>query len=437
MTALTLLSCLAVSAPAPRYVFAHYMVCCPTAGGGATLADYQREIAAAQARGIDGFALNCGGWTAREPHYKQRCLLLYEAARTLGTGFKLFLSADYCCGLSLDETRDMIETFATHPNQFRWDGKPVLSTFTGEGRDNQAGKRLIAFLDELGKGQGRPVCFVPHFYPRPNITEHPQPAHVAQLLADFPTLDGFFYFGAAGNTEQLVAANGHLARGWLGAGKIYMASVSPYYRGLGGNYRCFETGGLEGFARQWTNAREIGAQWVEIVTWNDWGEASYVAPFGPPAATTLWNGHWGKMLSHVAYLDAMRYWIDWFKTGAPPAIQDDRLFYAYRPHPRALAGRPKPDAEAAGRPGGADRLRDEVFVTVLLTAPARLTVHSGPTQCAFDLPAGAQHVALPFAPGAQRFVLERDGRVLRDKTGEHPISATEALGNFNMFAGEG
>ncbi len=437
MLCLALLSCLAPDAERPeRLVFAHYMVACPTYGGGSTVADYAREITAAQTLGIDGFALNCGGWTAREPHYKARTQKLYEAAEQLGTGFRLFLSADYCCGLTTDETRDMIETFRDHPNQFRYGGKPVLSTFAGEGGDNAQGHQLVAFLDRLGGQAGRACVFVPYFYPRPNITEHPSPAHAAQLLQEFATLDGYFYFGAAGSSAQLAASNRHQAVAWLGAGKLFMASVTPYYRGLGGNYRCFETGGFEGFAQQWLAAIETGATWLEIVTWNDWGEASYVAPFGEPGETELWGGHWGTMLSHAAYLDAMRYYVDWYKTGQPPAIETDRLFYAYRPHPKAAAGHRTANDQDPARPGGADGLRDEVFVTCYLSAPATLRIESGETAYDIELPAGVQHLARPFAPGAQRFVLRRAAQILVDKTGELPITAEAAFGNFNMFAGQ-
>lgn len=419
---------------ASKRVFAHYMVALPTVGGGAALDDYQQEIREAQQRGVDGFALNCGGWSLREPHYKERTLLLYEAARQLGTGFQLFLSADYCCGLSLEETQDMIDTFRDHPNQLRWDGKPVLSTFSGQGKNNEHGRQLIAFLRSLET----PVVFVPYFYPQPKASELPQQSHVDQVFQDFPELDGFFYFGAAGDGEQLAECNERLARKWVGAGKIFMAGTTPFYRGNGNNYRVFETRGFEGMARQWEAAIRSGATWVEIVTWNDWGESSYVAPFGPPEATALWNGHFGpKLLSHAAYLDASRYYIDWFKQGAPPPIRKDAIYYFYRLHPAALAATvaTKDDGAGVAVPRGADALRDSVFVTLFLTRPATLTVHSGEKTRTFEAPAGVSHFEAPFGFSKPRFLLQRAGRAVLDLTGEHEISATDASSRFNYFAG--
>lgn len=419
-----------------KKVFAHYMVACPTAGGGARLEDYQREIQEAQRRGIDGFALNCGGWTAKEPHYKARTILLYEAAQRLGTGFQLFVSADYCCGLSLEETRDIVESFRDHPNQLRWEGKPVLSTFGGQGKDNEHGKELLAFL-RSGSLAG-PVVFVPYFFPRPHITELPQDEHVEQVFRDFSGLDGFFYFGAAGTGEQLARSNELLARKWRGAGKIFMAGITPYYRGNGGNFRAFETRGFEGMAREWESAIRSDATWVEIVTWNDWGESSYVAPFGPPEATEFWKGHFGpRMLAHAAYLDASRYYIAWFKKGTPPPIERDEVFYFYRLHPKSLAAtvRASSDEDGSAVVRGADRLKDSVFVTAFLTAPGELAIQSGSRAQTFPLPAGVSHLEMPFACGRQHFTLRRAGKTIIDKTGEHEVSATDASSRFNYFGG--
>lgn len=428
--------CLAAQA-GPKMVFAHYMVCIPRAGGDATVEDYMAEMREAQAAGIDGFALNCGGWSLTEPHYKARTTLLYEAARRLGTGFQLFLSADYATALTFEETRDMLVSFGGHPNQFRWDGKPVLSTFAGEGADNAHGRELIAFLDREfpdGKG-GHDVCFVPYFYPRPNITELPTAEHAEQVLSDFPGLDGFFYFGAAGTGERLAESNALLADKWVGEGRVFMASVTPYYRGFGGNYRVYETRGLEAMAREWEAAIAHDATWVEIVTWNDWGEASYIAPYCPdPRSTEHWGGHWGAMLSHAGYLEATRYYAEWFKTGTPPEIERDRLCYFHRLHPMALEGRVKPGEETLGRPGGADELRDSLFVSSFLTAPASLQVLSGESVSRFELPAGVCHTEVPFALGAQRLLLTRDGRAVIDKTSEHEVG-TDTSTDFNIFAG--
>ncbi len=421
--------------PTPR-VFAHYMVCIPRAGGGATVDDYLAEMRDAQGHGIDGFALNCGGWSLHEPHYKARTTLLYEAAKQLGTGFQLLISADYATGLTLAETKDMIVCFRDHPNQFRWDGKPVLSTFCGEGADNVQGQAIIDFLNREfpdGKG-GRTVVFVPYYYPRPNITEIPTQTHANQVFNTFPGLDGFFYFGAAGYGPELAQANALLADTWVGAGKIFMASVTPFYRGFGGNYRVYETRGFAAMAQEWEAAIAHRATWVEIVTWNDWGEASYICPFGAPQQTDLWGDHWGKQLSHTGFLDAMRYYSDWYHRGTPPPIARDQLHYAYRLHPKSVPGRVKPGEAALGMPSRAEALVDNIFVMCLLTSPAQLTIHSGDKAQTFDLPAGVQHLEMPFALGPQRFVLERHGKAVLDKTGEHEITA-DGWSNFNVFAG--
>ena len=426
---MTVLAQTAGAGDSAKKVFAHYMVCIPTYGGNSKIEDYQREIRAAQAAGIDGFALNCGGWTLREPHYKKRSQLIYEAAKELGTDFKLFISADYASGLTSDETRDMVETFRTHPNQFRHDGKPVLSTFGGK-------RAQTEFVHKEFTGD-RAIVYVPFYYPQP-AAEMPNQAQAEQVFNAHPEIDGFFHFGAAGTPAQIAGSNHVLAKKWLGAGKLFMASITPWYRGLGGNYRVYESRGFEGMAQQWEGAIRDQATWVELVTWNDWGEASYLAPFGSAYETRFWDGHWGPMLSHAAFLDASRYYIDWYKTGKPPAIKEDSLYYFYRTHPKSVPGLKKPgNADpTTARPGGADKLVDDVFVTLFLTAPARLTVHSGATEKVFEVAAGVNHVSMPFAAGPQRFMLTRGGETVLDKTGEQEISATDAWGNFNIFAGE-
>jgi glucan endo-1,3-alpha-glucosidase len=409
-----------------HYVFAHYMVC--YAGYGDNIDAYKDDILAAQHRGVDGFALDCGAWFL-EPKYRAHCIDFYEAAKELGTGFKLFLSPDFSGGITEAELTDMINTFRDHPNQLYYHGKPVISSFGGEGHDNQAGQTNLAIIHSLG------AVFVPYYYPRPVSSEIPNQAEVDEVFNTFPDLDGYFYFGAAGSGPAIAASSALLAQKWVGAGKIYMAPVTPFYRANGANYRLFDTKGFKGMQDEWLAAIQNHATWVEIVTWNDYNESTYVSPFDTPEVVAP-KIPFGVRQPHVAYLDCSRYYIDWFKNGAPPKITQDSLYYFYQLHPKALAATVGDNVTLTGRPRRADDLEDKVYVTLFLTKPATLTITSGSASQDFPVSAGVDDVEMPFQPGAQRFVLTRHGKTVIDKTGEKPIQATDTSSRFNYFAGE-
>lgn len=405
----------------PRRVFAHYMVCCPMAGHDGTVEEFRTEIRQAQAHGIDGFALNCGSWT-KEPYYRAIAERLFEAAASIGTNFKLFFSAD---GLSEADTVAMISEFYDHPNMYRYEGKPLLSTFAG---DRGWARGVLGGL-EAGR---KPVAFVPFFYAAHGRFADPA---IADLVEQNPEVDGFFYFGAAGFGEDIADTSRRLAEAWRRAGKPYMAPVTPYYRGLGPrNYRLFETRGFEGMAMEWEAAIAEQAQWVEIVTWNDWGESTYVASFGPPSATTLWDGHWGRLLSHEAYLAASAYYIRWFKTGEQ-RIDRDELFWFYRLAPKSVPGLTELTKGVLGYPDNSDSLLDRVFATIFLTSPALLRIDSGDHRYESPLGGGVHHVSVDFWLGPQRFSLIRDGRTVLTGEGAFPIGEENST-NFNYLSGQ-
>jgi len=414
-----------------RLVFAHYMVCNPRAGDGSTVEDYEKEIVDAQALGIDGFALNSCRWG--DAYWKRHCVDIYEAARRLKTGFKLFISADYCCGNGPAETIDMIDSFRDHPNQLKWGGKPVFSTFMGDRQVYDTVKKHFTGANS--------VVFVPYFYPKTG-SNHPNATDIEQVYNDYPDLDGFFYFGAAGTGESLARENAALAAKWLGGSKIFMASVTPFYRSTG---RVFEFNGFEGMQTQWEGIVKDKPTWVEVVTWNDYGEKTYVLPFGgqsddklPPRRDSE-NPRPNKYVySHVAYLDASRYYIDWYKTGKQPTIAKDRLFYFYRVEPKSATGKELTETEIARgiKVNGVEKLKDSVFATVFLTKAATLTLSSGPNRQVFELSAGVHDVSIPFALGRPHFLLKRGGQTLVDRDGEQEIADRQGATSYNYFAGE-
>ena len=128
-------------AMAQRMVFAHYMVTNQDYQGNtdptqeAKIAAYEREIQQAQAAGIDGFALNVGGWL-NQNYYIIYSAQMFEAAARLNSGFKLMFSADMCCGNAMADVEDMVRRFANDPRYsqvyFKYNGKVVLTTFSGD-----------------------------------------------------------------------------------------------------------------------------------------------------------------------------------------------------------------------------------------------------------------------------------------------------------------
>lgn len=410
----------------PRLVFAHYMVCCSSAGSNATIEDVKNEIKEAQSRGIDGFALNSGGWTKNDTFYRDQTTLIYEAARQLGSNFKLFVSMDFCCVNGEEELRDAIRTFRSHPNQFLYRGKPVISTFEGQDTGASKGKDLI----EAVKMEG--AIFVPYFYPS-TVNNRLEQKDVDQLFDLYSELDGYFYFGAAALPDEVVAANRMYAKKWMTANKLFLAAITPYYRGTGSNSRLFDTKGFEGMAREWEGVIANGASSVELVTWNDFVEATYIAPYGPPDSMENVDGEWKQLLSHVAYLDASKYYINWFKSGVRPEITNDELFYFFRVEPKSIRG-PTGELEIT-KFNGAEAFEDEIYVTTFLKSPADLKVVSGRTTQVAQVNAGVQHTRFRFQVGQQRFLLERAGKTLIDKVGEIEILDKGGATQFNYFGG--
>jgi hypothetical protein len=120
-------------------------------GHESVVAFYEREIREAQAIGIDGFALNAGGWS-KEPRYILRASEMFEAAYRLHSSFKLMFSADMCCSNDAAYVEDMIRRFANNRRYstvyFTWKGRFVLTTFAGERRGPEFWRQLRSDLEQ-------------------------------------------------------------------------------------------------------------------------------------------------------------------------------------------------------------------------------------------------------------------------------------------------
>jgi glucan endo-1,3-alpha-glucosidase len=415
-----------------RLVFAHYMLCCPTYGG--SLAAIKRDIQEAQANGIDGWALNTSRWASVDPTFKTRAATILQAAQELGTHFKIFFSADMVSYLVQDSgasIRDMITSFANHPNYFKYQNRPFLSTWNGEdrGRDWWVDNVLTPL-----RNAGYNVYFIPKF----DSDNDWSYTSIVNAYSGWwkDVVDGMYFFGAAGTptyigTRPLLSGIDAWGKVMHDLGKTYMSTASPQYwesDQTSNGRRYMEYQGGEGLAAEWNSIIAVAKpEWVEVATWNDFAEFHYFSPAHAPAAQ---NAN-GLALTHRGAAAMQRYYIQWYKTGVQPAITRDDVFYFYRTHRKDAVASNDPLGPVTTRFGD---VQDDIYVSTMLTAPAELRVITGGVTKSHQVGAGIVHTRVPFNTGTQVFELWRDGIRLWRQQGAS-IDASIAVYNFGYYTG--
>jgi glucan endo-1,3-alpha-glucosidase len=437
--ALLMYLCLCPRASAqPKLVFALYMVCNRDYGG--SVAGYEHDIQDAQAYGIDGFDLDCGDWNGG--NYKADTAKIFQAAAALNSGFKLFFEAE---GQSGDQIVNMVETYASNPYYYHYQGRPLLLDWAGNFHN---GGRLGALSwwqsQVLGPlhAAGINVFFIPSFYCS-NSSESPT---YDQVLSDYnlwwnQIADGFNYFGAAGTPTQgsLLKSSEAFATVFHEHGKTVMSPVSPQYWGnkQKPERRYFEYGGGQGLTAQWESIIQVQhPEWVNMITWNDFDEATFFTPIDDV------NNYWhyvahtapGFYQNRTGILKLNEYFIDWYKhypsnTPPPPPGGVDNLYYIYRTSPKAVLA----DDKMGPVLGFAGDVEDDLYVTTILKKAATLQVTSGGVTSSYDLPKGLSTTGIPFHPGQQSFTLTR-GRTILSGTGP-AISASVPEYDFIYTSG--
>lgn len=410
-------------------VFAHYMVCCPFHS--ADIAGFKKDILDAQAAGIDGFALNCGGWF-RESNYKTKSRAMYDAAAELGTGFKLFFSCDGCCGNNDSVARDMVRSFGRLPAQFIYKGKIFFSSWAF-GDETLWRTKFATLL----KKEGYDVYVVPYLYTKPS-SETPDSSLIVQNCNSWwkDVFDGYFYFGAAGLPNQINESSRIYSKTWHSLNKTYMAPLSPTYWGRvqKNGRRYFEYSAGEGLESQWNTIIASQPDWVEIVTWNDPGE-SYICMgpgdnmaqiYGSPAAR---NSSFIK--PHMGYLKLSRYFSDWYKTGVKPPITTNTLCYFYRTHPKDAVASDDPMGPVTRRFG---TVEDVIYISTITKDQLEVRVTTGGKQHNVVMAPGIHHARIPFSVGNQHVEAYKKGIKVIDLDGE-PIVSNISLYNFFLTSG--
>ncbi|KAG8839265.1 hypothetical protein FRB91_007114 [Serendipita sp. 411] len=426
----------------PKLVVAHHMV------GNTypyTVEDWKRDIQLASSHSIDGFVLNVG----RDDWMTARVDDAYAAAQSVGNGFKLCLSLDMtslpCATLQDVQTlQHWVSRYAHHPNQLIYRGKPLVSTFAGEGCTY--GGSFATAWTEFKKGLGGNIHFVPSLFTNPAI------------LNTLPFLDGIFNWNGGWPTqlnEQSSASQIEQAINSLNtdalllsgmSDKTYTAAVSPWFFTHYGpdtwNKNWIYRGDDWLFAKRWEELigmrDRVGI--VEVISWNDYGESHYI---GPIAGAQPNSQAWVDGFDHQGWLEMTSYYAQAFKTGSFPVIAEDKVFVWARPHPKDASA---PDH--VPRPQFADLTDDFFWVVIFAKSPATAILHAPPPNLdsnsvdhnaamIVDIPAGVHKLRYPLLPGRTMAVrLERSGNVDLDYRADGFVfNPSPNVYNFNAWVG--
>jgi len=436
MRALLLLGVLVAVWVAPTWgkeVYAHFMV---GNSYGYDQGHFANDMAAAQAVGIDAFALNVGSdsWTW------DRVSLAYSAAAS--KNFKVFLSFDMNFYSSITPIVNGILQVASSGAQLKWSGtnKPVVSTFGGSGVNmgySSADAAWAAIKSTLS-GKGVDIFFIANFEVDANT-----------IFQNNPHIDGALSWGAwpnpNGDASSLTGGDVVYMNSSRRSGKVYVAPVSPwFFTHLSYKNYIYHTETLW-FDRWQELVQKIKPDAIEIITWNDWGESHYIGAIDsnsgdlPAGSQAYVDG-----FSHESFRAILPYFISYYKNNGPPRVSQDLVIFWHRPSLKDA----RPSGDSLGQPYVANQdtsrsgyspsqvLEDNVYVASILQSAATVQVVSGGATHSISVPGGASIISAPMGTGQQTIKLLRGTNQVCSVTSPVSVSNNPATYNYNVITGQ-
>ncbi|KAJ3864516.1 glycosyl hydrolase family 71-domain-containing protein [Lentinula novae-zelandiae] len=363
--------------------------------------------------GVDAVALNIGSDTWQW----DRVVDAYNAAAASGTGLKMFISFDYTSFVCDNgyATTNWTNYFAKYPAQFAVNGKPMISTYGGG-------------YDCLGVANWKTVkantngYLMPFFWDSENT-----------FKTDWAFLDSWYCWGCAwpqGDWDKNTTDDQYYIQ-QLGAGR-YATTVSGWFFTHLSSKNFYLRGDDWLIINRWDELFQLRDQltFVEMVTWNDYGESDYSGPFegAQPAGT-----YWAQNYPHTAWISLSKYYITAYKTGAYPTITQDVVYWWSRPHP-ALA---TATGDSLGRPNGYNWADDYLWAAAFCSSTCTVTLTLGSsTQTFSNLAYGVNKLKLPLAVGTVGIKMVKGSTtVINASPTGFSVVATPSQYNYNVFVG--
>jgi hypothetical protein len=341
----------------------------------------QSEVKAAMARGITGFAFD--SLSASDATDPQSALhLMLAAAHAVDSRFKIIIMPDIAVlGSDSNAVVEIIASVAGNPAAYHLsDGRLVVSAFEAELNPPSWWQSVISRLS----AQGIRIAFVPTFLSW---------SASADLFAALSY--GFADWGTATSASAgaLETDSGIIHSSFK---KIYMQPVnSQQYRPK--DFLFWEAGNTAAFRGSWSSAIQGDADWVQMVTWNDFSESGAISP--------ITDGSLKRNIG-TGFYDLTGYYAAWFLTGQQPKITHDVLYYSYRKEPTTAPGSAQSQQDIIGNISPPE---NSIELLAFLTSPGVLKITIGGKTYTQNAAAGIVSFKIPLQPGIPLFTLSRSG----------------------------
>ncbi|MCJ1230621.1 hypothetical protein MMC12_007295 [Toensbergia leucococca] len=397
----------ATTATSTPLVFAHYMLITRPPSG-----NYTNDIVLAQAAGIDAFAINYGGFDAVWSLQEQYLSEFYSAAEALS--FKVFLSIDTTSVTDPSMVVQLVNQYAGSPAQLTIDSAAMLSSFSTT-PPNWNWQNDI--LDQ--------ITTAVHLVPGNIGTDASSLFSQAPSSGIFPWVHPYLTATEEATLDVLFAAER------TATGKKWMAPIAPWFFkrfDVGDNWSQAQDAAI--FVSRWQHLLQLQPDYIELVTWNDWGESSYLGP--ADTAESVPTAYWDT-LDHSAFLKMAAVFIKAYKAGETSvsiSAEDEDVFFFYRLQPATTLG----SQDTLPLPLDASSLSDNVYIVSFLASPASIALTSGGVTTTIPAQEGVQLTGVPWTLGAQSLTATRNGETFVSKAGGPSISGDVSLYNGNVVA---
>lgn len=354
----------------------------PSASASWKLLNMEAEVRAAIARGITGFAFDSMGATDVAAGDGPLTLML-AAAQAVDSRFKIMVMPDITeLGTNSAAVIQIITAVAASPAAYRLsDGRLVVSAFDA-GLNSPAWWQSV--LSQLS-AKGITVAFVPTFLGWSESAD--AFASISYGFGDWGT--------ATAAASASMQSDPAVAHGTYD--KIYMMPIDPQqFRPK--DFVYWEAGNSASFRNAWGSAINGGADWVQMVTWNDFSESGQISPYSDATLSTGIG---------TGYYDMNGYYAAWFLTGQQPAITHDVLYYFYRREPTTAAGPAQSQKDSIET--GTGTAQNDIELVAFLTAPGVLKITIAGNTYTQNASAGVVSFKIPSQPGTPVFTLSRNG----------------------------